>query len=437
MNWKTIRVVTLSGLILLSLFLSWRIWTAGESDGVNQTPVRTATPTVTFERSKAHVFGPVQIIVHENQGKRGSTNLKMLSYIEEEFQGWQVTYMEEPVQISNDAYQDVMSRRPGVELIFEGRIPFGLYEDVFTQLPGEYSERTFNRAFIPLDNPMKIYFYDSITHLFYDMNTEGITEEDVAVFAYNEEADYSSVEAVKVKDKHIYLPTGTIDVPYRDYLIERLPNSLFVNSFFQETSEVDVRRDENVTRYLDYISELRINEDHHLLTYRKQPSTEQPTSLVNRLNSGFDQLFQYEKWTEEIHYHEFNPETRTITFRRYLGGLPVFGYFDYGDVQIRTRENELTYLRMPLEVVQTPIASVNEDQTITLESGPQVIAQIVANGLNLEDIENIRIGLNWERSEESSQVVRFNPNWYVLENGQWLEIDRYITRQGGEMQDGL
>lgn len=437
MKWKYTRIITLFALIILSLFLSWRMWTAGGGLGESQSPPRVATPSLTFERSKTHVFGPTQIVVHEHQGKRASTNLQMLSQIQKGMSQWEITAIEEPIQISKQAYQDMMERIVGVELVFEGQTPFGLFEKSFNRMPREYEDRTFNRAFIPLNNPEKLYFYDSVTHMFFDTSVEKITKEDIDGLAYNEEAEYKAVEAVQLKNQHIYLPTETSQVSYQDYLIERLPNSLFVNFFFTDTSNVDVRRTENATRYLDYVSELRINEKNNLLTYRKQQSTNRTIGLGERLNRAFNELTQVEKWTEEIHYHNYNPDTKTITFRRYLGGLPVFGYFDYGEVQIRSGEDSLTYLRLPLEVVQTPIAQVEEDPSVTLPSGPQIIAQLEAEGVSLLEVENIRLGLSWERSEESNQVVRFSPNWYVLEKGKWFELSRYVTRQGGELPDGL
>lgn len=436
MNWKYTRIITLLGLILLSLFLSWQMWTAGGSYGESQTTaVHSTTPSLTFERSQSHVFGPTQIVVHEYEGKKATTNIAMLSEIERVTSEWEIQTIADPVQISKQAFQDMMERTVGVELVFEGQTPFGLVKRIFNRLPGEYENKTFNRAFLPLNNPRKIYFYDSITHMFYDADIENNTEANIESLAYNPEAEYIAVDAVKLKNQHIYLPVETTEVAYRDYMIERLPNSLFVNFFFVDTSNVDVRRTENVTRYVDYVSELRINETNNLLTYRKQQATNRTLGLGDRLEIAFNELTRVEKWTEEIHYHNFNPETRTVTFRRYLGGLPVFGYFDYGEVQIRSDKENLTYLRLPLEVVKTPIAQVEGDPLITLPSGSQIIAQLENAGISLSEVENIRLGLSWEQSEESNQVVRFSPSWYVLDKGNWYEVERYITRQGGELHD--
>ena len=273
--------------------------------------------------------------------------------------------------------------------------------------------------------------------MLYETDIEGLKGELIQEIAYNEEADYTEVQGLQIKNRNIYLPVDPIEVNYRDYMIERLPNSLFVNLFFRETSEVDVRRSTNVTRYLDYVSEMRINEDTSILTYRKQQSSQKNTNLSGTLEQGFNELTRFEKWTEEIHFHNYNPETGNVTFRRYLGGWPVFGYFDYGEVQVRSEKEDLTYLRMPLEVVRTPIAQVEDSQKVTLASGAQVIAQLEAAGISLNTIENIRIGLDWQPSEESSQVVRFSPNWYILEQGNWIEIDRYVARQRGGKTNGL
>lgn len=434
MNWKNIRILTLTILILLSLFLSWSMWTAGGSFGENQMITRITTPSVTFTRSEEDVFGPTQIVIHDSEGKRSSINDSELDNIKPD---WTITSVEDPIQVSNEAYQEVMNRTPGLEFIFEGQIPFGMYETTFNILPGEYENRTFNRGFIPFNNLLKMYFYNSNAQVLYETEIEGITQQDINSLAYNEDKTYFSVDAIQLKDQHVYLPSEPLEMAYQDYLIERLPNSLFVNSFFPETSEVDVRRNDNIIRYLDYVSELRINENNQLLTYRKQQTSNTNKMLNEQLSDSFNSLTQFEKWTEEIHYQDYNPDTRTVTFRRYLDGLPVFGYYDNGEVQIRTTNDELTYLRIPLEVVQTPIAQTDEEELVVLESGQEIIDQLAATGTDFNEIENIKVGLSWEHNEESSQVVRFVPKWYILEKGNWLEMDRYVTYRTGELHNGF
>ena len=438
MKWKYFRILTLFALIFLSMFLTWQIWTAGDSFGESsQTPSRTDRPSVTFERAKAHVFGPTQVVVHNGEELLASTNEMMLTQLEKGLSEWTITGIDNPLQLSKKSFQEMMERNSGLELVFEGQVPFGLFQKVFSRMPREYENQTFNRAFVPFNNNEKVYFYDSVTHMLYETDIEGLKGELIQEIAYNEEADYTEVQGLQIKNRNIYLPVDPIEVNYRDYMIERLPNSLFVNLFFRETSEVDVRRSTNVTRYLDYVSEMRINEDTSILTYRKQQSSQKNTNLSGTLEQGFNELTRFEKWTEEIHFHNYNPETGNVTFRRYLGGWPVFGYFDYGEVQVRSEKEDLTYLRMPLEVVRTPIAQVEDSQKVTLASGAQVIAQLEAAGISLNTIENIRIGLDWQPSEESSQVVRFSPNWYILEQGNWIEIDRYVARQRGGKSNGL
>lgn len=437
MNWKYVRITTLFGLIFLSMFLTFQIWTAGNSFGETQLPSRTDRPSVTFEREKAHVFGPTQIVLHDDKELRASTNEKMLKKLEESLSEWTVNSIDFPIQLSKKSFQEMMDRTPGMEWVFEGQVPFGLFEKAFSRMPREYENQTFNRVFVPFNHPNKFYFYDSVTHMLYETDVEGVKADVLKNMAYDEEIAYLPVQAVPIKSRTIYLPVDTFEVGYRDYMIERLPNSLFVNLFFPETSDVDVRRSENVTRYLDYVSEMRINEDTSILTYRKQQSNRTRPDLANILEQGFNEMTRFEKWTEEIHFHNYNPDSGNVTFRRYLDGWPVFGYFDYGEVQTRSDEEDLTYLRIPLEVVRTPIAQVDKMNTVEMASGPQVIAQLEAAGISLNTIENIRVGLDWQPSEESSQVVRFSPNWYILEQGNWIELDHYVTRQKGEKISGF
>ena len=435
MNWKYIRFTTLISLILFSLFLTWRMWTAGSSYEESQPVVQSPTPSLSFERPKGHVFGPTQLIVHETTEKKASLNQAVLSDVEQITSEWEITSIADATQVSKEAFQEMMGENLGIELVYEGQTPFGLIKKYFDRLPGEYENKTFNRAFYPVANFREIYFYDSVMQVLYTAEVENKTQADMESLMSYPQADSVAVNSVKLKNQYIYLPVEKTKVAYRDYMVERLPNSLFVNFFFTDTSNVNVRRTENVTRYVDYVSELRINERNNLLTYRKQQPINKSIGLGDRLDMAFSELVRIEKWTEDIHYHNYNPETRTVTFRRYLEGLPVFGELDYGVVQIRSDKENLTYVKLPLEVIKTPIARVEEDPTVEVASGNEVLAQIESAGLSLDEVENIQLGLSWEKSEESTQVVRFSPRWHILEKGSWYEIEKYLAFQGGELPD--
>ncbi|MDZ7836159.1 MAG: hypothetical protein U5K84_13355 [Alkalibacterium sp.] len=84
---------------------------------------------------------------------------------------------------------------------------------------------------------------------------------------YSADNVLADVEAfAEVNERFSYLPVDDQNVEYRDYLVERLPNNLFVYQFFPDTSEIDARRTDSTTAFIDLTTEVRINETANTLT---------------------------------------------------------------------------------------------------------------------------------------------------------------------------
>lgn len=431
MNWNYIRKGILYFLIALSLFLSWNIWTAGSQTEEGATTSGNGNPTVIFDRSLTSVFGPVQVAVHEGGNIRITGSEGMLTPLSENIVDWTLEGLSDPESISPTNFANQANQTASIVLVFEGLTPFALFDEIFSKLPADYEQRTFNRILIPIDNPSRVTFYNMESNLAYEAEVSGILPEIIDLLAYNEEQDYYSAELLAFGDRLHYMPAEEVEVAYMDYLIERLPNSLFIDRFFEDTSEVDVRRDGDVTRYIDLTSEMRINEKTNILTFNRQLSSRDPLALSSIAENSYRELLRVENWTQETHFHHYNRERNLATFRRYIDGWPVFGPNGEGALEISVTPNGLTYLRVPLTVVQTPIAPVEDSYSKTLESGRDLRMQLAEAGVDLDTVQNLRIGLTWRTSEESSRVVHFEPDWYLLIDGQWQRLHAVLNTKGG------
>lgn len=429
MNGSFIRKIILFFLIALSLFLSWNIWTAGSRVEETSPTTGTTSPGVIFDRSLTNVFGPVQIAVHEEGRTRITSNEGILSELNDSMVDWTIEELEDPVFLSANEMEVRVNQQPMIVFVFEGMIPFGLFDEVFNNLPGEYEDRTFNRIFLSIHNPANMMFYNNETEMVYQAEVTGITEEMINTLAFNDEKNYFTVELYDFGNQKIYLPNEAIEVPYFDYLVERLPNSLFVDRFFDDTSEVDVRRSGNLTRYINLVSEMRINEVSNILSFSRQRTSE-PLPLSENAESTYRELLRVETWTQETHFHHYDPENNVTTYRRYIEGLPVFGPNGEGAVEISVVQTGISYLQVPLNVVQTPIAHVEDSYTRRLESGTELQTLMVDAGINLDTIDNLRVGMTWTTSDESSRVVHFEPEWYVAINSEWFTLGQLLSREG-------
>lgn len=439
-TWTRIKHLLLALLIFLSLFLSVGLWTAGGHLGDQSARTGNLTPASLVERTMVEVFAPYQIALHGSDSGESDLQITTTSSVRSSIDAIlrEMTF-EEVVSIeemSQEDYQNSLSWTTTVEFVYSDDLPFGLLEDKFENLPSDYADQTYNRLAVDLNDPDDFTFYNTETETLYRVEAINVPIERMDDFLDTENLPYVSAEAILFNEGYVYLPAEDIDVDYRNYTVERLPNNLFISRFFTDTSEVDIRPTGHLTRYIDFTQEVRINHASHTLTYfRDRPNLNEMT-LTERLNASFDQLQQVENWTETVKFSSYQTNSNQVTFQRYIDGLPVFSYQQYeAEVHISVVESGLRELTVPLRVVQTPL--VRGESSKTLPSSEEIVNRIESSGsISLEDIDDVRMGLTWRQIEEDSNVIQFEPNWYVKVESNWFELENFIEMQE-ELFDGL
>lgn len=431
MIWSKLRQILLVFLIGLSAFLSFQIWTTGVQQREPAPSGGNPLPASLTDRSFVEVFSPKKVIWHRNTA--GETLDINTFYTGEWFEDYlpEMTFgrVQLPEKLGLSAYQDYLNSENWVEFIFDAPVPFGIFEDGFDDLPTDYQNRTFTHVIMNKKNPDKTAFYDSQEELFYRVEGSEYTEEVINKLLYSPDNQMTDVKAFDITDRFIYLPVKEKEVEYRDYLVERLPNNLFIYQFFSDPSEIDARRTGNTTRYLDLTTEVKINDSLNMLNYLRQRSDMDEMTFSDRLRNSYDVLNQIENWTEKVHYQGYSPKTNEVIFQRYVQGYPVYSYQQFESViEIAVVESGLTSLQVPIRVAQTSL-SLTGEKAKTLPSGEDVLNQIKEINPDLSNITDIRIGLTWTESKEDERVVHFEPDWYVESKGSWIEVTRFIEAQ--------
>ena len=425
--------VFLVSLIVLSLFLTFIIWTKPSQFSEETNTSQGTTSSISIERKLSQVFGPTQIALHRNDEINVFVQTDVVESLTKEMTNWQVDTLDEPVELTNEEYEKKISQVNAVELVFIENISFGIFSDRFNNLAGEYQDRSFNRMYFLENDLSQIYFYNTHSKLFYSEAIEGINQDKLDKL-FNSEGIKSYLATPALDEgKQIYTSKEEIELPYLSYLVERQTNQLFIERLFDDTSEVRENSDngDNIVSYNDYVSELQINENTDILTYYRNRSTENKLSITDTLRSSYNELIQYENWASAVHYFNYNDSTKEVTYRRYIQGFPVFSEIsDYGTTYITVVEDGLSRLQVPLVIAQTPISDVEELKT--LQSGVSVIDALVEHGYDSSEIDDLKIGYTWTNSTESDRVINLEPNWYVNINGTWEIAQRLLLDEGGQ-----
>jgi len=436
MTKNRVQSIILAVLILLSFFLSYNLWSAGEGQPTTENgETSNQAPASLTDRSMFEVYAPHKIAVH-GDNLMLTKQTEILAPLDTVFENAVFNEVENVVSVDRDTYFQTMNLNSDnwFEMVYSDLIPIGLMEDRFDDLPSDLVNTGINRIAINLNRPNQIVMYDSINQMLYEINVDSIDLTELTDYLNNSDPQFIEGYAQNINNNIVYLPSDRTEVDYRNYVVERLPNSLYVGQFFPDTSNVDVRVDENETRYIDIMREVRVNSNNHVLTYTRQLSDLNEMNTSTRFNESYTHLNNLENWTDAVHYDRYNSGNKTMIYRRYLDGIPIFSENSFEVTsEVRVLENGLSHLRLPLRVIQTPI-SLDGPSTKELRSGVEVVEIIES----LEDetilnIDDLAVGLGWNESEESSQVIHFEPNWYVRQGENWQSLQSFVEERGGTL----
>lgn len=434
-TWTHIKHILLGALIVLSLFLSVSLLTTGSQSNEQTTSSGGSTTPALVDRSSSEVFSPNQIILHEAYDSHQLASLTdTQDLVEQSYQTMRFSDVQTPETLTRSEYQQIVHEDSWVEFVFDEEIPFGLFSEGFEDIPSDYENRTFDRVLFNLNDQDRVLFYNAQKELTYEFEEVMIPEDLLAGFRDTEAIHYTEATGLEL-NQIIYVPDTEMSLSYENYIVERLPDRLFISQFFEDTSEVDVRSTLNGQQYTSLTTEVVINDKNYTLSYLRQRTNQEELSLTERLSNSFQELAKVENWKDRSRYESYDPSTGEVIFQRYLDGMPVFSDQQLdSEVALTIDGSGIKNLRIPLRVAQTPISLDGYDEK-ELASGSEIAGNLEAAGIDLSTITGLKVGLTWEESEEDERVIHFEPDWYInVENdSNWYTVDQFMELQEGSL----
>ncbi|WP_273340127.1 YycH family regulatory protein [Alloiococcus otitis] len=433
MTYSRIKHVILALLILLSIYLSYKIWVpvSDQADGELSQGDNLA-PSSLVERDTNEVYSPHQFIYHQEDESWSYDPSVFNDSFSRIIENMSLDTLDEGEDLSLDDYQDqVAASQQSLELVFSAPLPFGLFGTSFENIPTDLADQEFDKVLIDLESPQEIDFYNSQAESLYQVDLVSLDLSEVEDLLADEGNRLFSVYPEKIQNKYAYLPNTEVVMQDHYHVVERLPNSLYSTHFFPDPSGVELRVSNNISRYIDLQTELRINNASDVLTYFRQLSDLNEMSTSERFIASRNELNTLENWPNEIKYEGVNNQFKQVVYRRYYDGWPIFSEGDLNTLtEVGVLEEGLSQLRLPLLIIQTPL-SIDEDAEVNLASGEEVIADLTSV-VDLDLVQDLTIGYTWDDSREEEQVVRLTPEWFVKSQDKWTSLDDFMD-QGGDV----
>ncbi|MEB9546929.1 two-component system activity regulator YycH [Bacillus cereus] len=412
MSMENFKKIVLINLVVISLFLTFNLWTyvpdstsmqnakfVQGNEGMNQTKI-------------SDVVRPTSIIVHKDKNHYGSRREADIESIYKPLEVGELHGFRE-ISITKGDFLSYVHGEGKVELVFPTDIPFDAVKSMFNMKEKSTDKpKHFNRILLDpsrsKDQEIKINFVsDGDNFKIYEAKLSGLYLKDIVnaqnqfIVSAKPYFDYQLNDM-----KKLFLPDGTTELSNITYISSNLAVDTFKNTLFSDPRYLSPINEMSKETFTDGIRSMEIENDRHMLKYKNSSVlTEKTIDNLMLLQKSFEFVSGHSGSLDSYRLDYMN-KGETV-FRLNEDGYPVFNADGLAELrQVWGSEEVMEYER--------PLLSLNTkgiEQKVTLPSGHVVIASLENNPeIKKQLIKDIGIGY---KLSLDGQVVRLQPIWYV------------------------
>lgn len=412
MSMENFKTIVLINLVVISLFLTFNLWTyvpdstsmqnakfVQGNEGMNQTKI-------------SDVVRPTSIIVHKDKNHYGSRREADIESIYKPLEVGELHDFKE-ISITKGDFLSYVHGEGKVELVFPTDIPFDAVKSMFNMKEKSTDKpKHFNRILLDpsrsKDQEIKINFVsDGDNFKIYEAKLSGVYLKDIVnaqnqfIVSAKPYFDYQLNDM-----KKLFLPDGTTELNNITYISSNLAVDTFKNALFSDPRYLSSITEMSKETFTDGIRSMEIENDRHMLKYKNSSVlTEKTIDNLMLLQKSFEFVSGHSGSLDSYRLDYMN-KGETV-FRLNEDGYSVFNEDGLAELrQIWGSEEVMEYER--------PLLSLNTkgiEQKVTLPSGHVVIASLENNPeIKKQVIKDIGIGY---KLSLDGQVVRLQPIWYV------------------------
>ncbi|MGU3439563.1 YycH family regulatory protein [Bacillus cereus] len=412
MSMENFKTIVLINLVVISLFLTFNLWTyvpdstsmqnakfVQGNEGMNQTKI-------------SDVVRPTSIIVHKDKNHYGSRREADIESIYKPLEVGELHDFRE-ISITKGDFLSYVHGEGKVELVFPTDIPFDAVKSMFNMKEKSTDKpKHFNRILLDpsrsKDQEIKINFVsDGDNFKIYEAKLSGLYLKDIVnaqnqfIVSAKPYFDYQLNDM-----KKLFLPDGTTELSNITYISSNLAVDTFKNALFSDPRYLSPITEMSKETFTDGIRSMEIENDRHMLKYKNSSVlTEKTIDNLMLLQKSFEFVSGHSGSLDSYRLDYMN-KGETV-FRLNADGYPVFNADGLAELrQVWGSEEVMEYER--------PLLSLNTkgiEQKVTLPSGHVVIASLENNPeIKKQVIKDIGIGY---KLSLDGQVVRLQPIWYV------------------------
>lgn len=413
---------SLIAMVLISLILSWKIWTSPKA--LENEKNFFVSTNVLQERSPSDVFLPTAFVYRQENQVNYSKKDSTINAIQKEINKMNFQSIELLQWGDEEAFFNLKEQGRTLELLYPDVFSFNYYIEIFqpdSVLSLDFPIE-FNSLLFSLDHH-QMYLLTNEEYKIYEI----ILDEKLT--AIEQILQQGNQEYLKASNRHEWLPhryylDEAIQLKKYSYILATQSYTTFSQAFFENTDDLYVQDDSLGLNLSNPENEsLVINNDTREVTFVGKDQHEQNSIENNLYTKTFYYIARLGSSMGNLRY--FSKNDTMVIYKNFVEGFPVMGDYDRGEIVVEITDFNNLEINANQDAIQIPIPS---DEQVTLPSTLSMLQTLEEISFPMDEIENVQIGYTWKSMEEATQIVELSPAWYVKRKGEWMTVDEWQTR---------
>lgn len=417
--------------VIISLTLSVVIWT-NPANYKNRQNATQNTQNEEITKPKRYVYAPTQAVHTDSNGNQTilvNRLVNSVAEIQKTMRDYQDVHLKKISTRSQEAYFQIANRPDSIMLSYVSPVSVKIINELTNNRFKKLPNYQVSRIVLPTNDSTHLYLLNDKNYAVYRINVKKHSLKSLnQVLDMNIRRIPASFQLFNGQPMVFVKSTAQLQ-PYR-YLIDRQSEDYYVSRLLNNhdsQSSISVKRRRNVVTYSDQNTlQLAFNSRTRIGTFSDFRSNKNQRHITSVLSDSYNQLVDLGLPLESVHFFNYNPASRIVSYRTFVEGFPIFRTTGFGTISTQILNSNAKRLQFSLDNPEVPIP--NNEGYSTLPTTETVISRLISKGYHKKNIQNLQIGYGWRRDNSSQLLVNLVPDWYVNYKGNWHSYTSLINR---------
>ncbi|WP_125711070.1 YycH family regulatory protein [Companilactobacillus zhongbaensis] len=412
--------------VITSFVLSFFIWT-NTARYQRDRNVDVASSDVDKNKTPIdQIISPTEVIWQDGKNQRLIYNNKdNISFnMQDIIKDWKVGIFHREFSKDGAKYQKMIQKKKMIQLVYPTNISIRTLGYLMSnnQLQ-KAKDHPFNRILFSTDedDENEVYLANDKTYTVYEASVKGASAAPILKLAKKANIDLK-VKLNLLKHGVVTFYSEPITLKRYSYVMSSKDDSEYTANLFDTNSdEINNSSNGNVFSYSVGESKRLVSDhDKNELTFSDYTDTSVPKDYLSFFQRGYKKATNIQDSVSNLRLYDANWKEKTLVYREYVEGFPIFKKSEYGSIKIAFSRNGSSeqFLNKVLEV---PVPS--DMRNATLKPTTQIMTELDNIGISPSDVQKLEVGYQWTNEENNSSVIDLEPTYYIKVDNHWRSFE--------------